>query len=97
MRDTREFAKEIFMELKGDTLKIFAKSHGIKIGKNKRLTIENIIERCDRWKTSISAIPGKDIGIIMVFTPARNDSENNSGETETETTCDCGANPACKC
>lgn len=70
MRDTREFAKEIFMELKVKTLNAFAKSHKIKVGKNKTQTIENIMEACNVWETSISAIPNNDILVVMTFTPA---------------------------
>lgn len=87
MIDTKKIAIEFFKILRIDTLKTYAKSHGIKIGRNKLATIENIMERCDKWEMSISAIPEKDFEITIRFTPS----------TETKTTCACGANPVCEC
>ena len=77
MIDTKKVAMEFFRILKVETLNVYAKSHGIKIGRNKLVTINNIMERCDRWEMAVTAIPGKDFEIVIRFTPSK----------ETNTTC----------
>ncbi len=68
MIDHKINAIEIFMEMRVVVLNAFAKSHAIKIGKNKRATIENILNRCDTYTVELRAVPGKDIRLSMRFT-----------------------------
>ena len=67
--DYKKIAAELFMQLKVKILNAYAKSHEIKIGKNKRATIENILDRCDTFKIDLIAIPGDDIEVCLTFTP----------------------------
>ncbi len=66
----KKIAAELFVHFRVDTLNAYAKSHEIKVGKNKRATIENILDRCDRSKVELVALPGDDIEVCLVFTPS---------------------------
>lgn len=70
MIDHKKIATEFFVQLKVKTINAYAKSHEIKIGKNKRATIANILDRCDTFKVELLALPGDDIEFCMVFIPS---------------------------
>lgn len=69
MTDFKVIATALFMELKVPIINTYARSHGIKIGKNKRATITNILDKCDRFKISINAFPCGDIEGSICYTP----------------------------
>ena len=82
MTDNKEFAEEVFHQLKVVILNTYAKSHGIKIGKSKKKTIENIMARCDRWELHISAVPGSYIGLQILFTPVPKTKTTSGGGSQ---------------
>jgi len=64
-----DIAIELLFGLKVKTLRIYAKSHNIKFGKNKAELIENIINSITSWSLRLEAIPGSDLTISFALTP----------------------------
>lgn len=65
-----DVAIDLLFGLKVKTLRVYAKSHNIRLGKNKSELIENIIESVTKWSLRLEAIPGGNLSIDFVLTPA---------------------------
>ena len=79
MRTSHWLSDSIFtlaLEMRATTLKVFARSHGIKLGKNKTELLNNILDATDRLEILSEAIPGGDLKVqVIVSVPDKQDSD----------------------
>ncbi len=64
-----DVAVRLLFGLKMKTLRAYARSHNIKLGKNKAALIENIVDAVNKWQLIIQAVPKDDIVISIVLMP----------------------------
>ena len=65
-----DVAIDLLFSLKVKTLQVYAKSHGIRLGKNKSELIENIAKAIQMYELSVQALPGASVLISFVLVPA---------------------------
>ena len=74
MRTSHWLSDSVFtlaLEMRAKTLKAFARSHGIKLGKNKTETLNNILDATDKLEIRSSAVPGGDLSVHVIASVPR--------------------------